>query len=49
MDDHDILTGLVKEVSWIKNNLGNHIKHHWMLEIALIALLAATVISKIWS
>ena len=47
-EDHDLLITLIADVKWIKDNLGNHIKHHIRLEIGLILIIVAAVAAKIW-
>ena len=47
-EDHDLLISVVKDVSWIKNIMGNHLKHHWGLEVALVIALLMALASKIW-
>jgi len=37
--DHDLLISLSKDMSWLKQIMSNHLKHHWA--ITIIALGAA--------
>ncbi len=32
-NDHDILLKLERDVSWVKEMLGNHLKHHWAITL----------------
>lgn len=48
MEDHDILVGLEKDMSWLKKIMGNHLKHHWAVTItmcsAVLGLITALII-----
>jgi len=48
MNDHDLLTELRSDVRWLRDSMRNHLKHHWMLEIALIIMLAGAIAAKLW-
>lgn len=43
--DHDILIELQRDVCWIKKNLSNHLKHHWMLTIALCTVTVGGIVT----
>lgn len=45
--DHDLLIQLCTDVCWLKKVMGNHIKHHWMLTVALAAAAVAALLKWI--
>jgi len=46
--DHDLLIALCRDVTWLTDAMKNHLKHHWMLEIGLVIILAGAVAAKLW-
>jgi len=47
-EDHDLLMSVVNDICWIKKVMGNHLKHHWALEIGIVLALLGAIASKIW-
>lgn len=45
--DHDLLLQLCTDVKWLKHIMSNHIKHHWMLTVALAAASIAALLKWI--
>jgi len=43
--DHDILLGLQRDMCWIKKQLANHLKHHWMLTLSMAGVLAVGIVT----
>jgi hypothetical protein len=41
--DHDLLIGLVQDMGWLKEQIANHLNHHWALTIALMIALVGAV------
>lgn len=33
--DHDILLKLEADMCWLKKVMGNHLRHHWMITLAV--------------
>ena len=45
--DHDILIKLQADICWIRKQLSNHLKHHWMLTLSLAGIVLAGVVTII--
>lgn len=42
-NDHDLLITLVRDMCWIRKVLGNHLKHHWATELALLTMIGGLI------
>ena len=47
-NDHDLLIKLSKDMCWVKENLSNHLKHHWLLELVIIGELVTAILAKLF-
>jgi len=45
--DHDILIRLKEDTKWIKEMLGNHLKHHWAFAFVLLSALLGSLVTII--
>ena len=45
MNDHDLLMRIDERVCTLTKHFTNHIKHHWMVTIPLLAIVAGLVIA----
>lgn len=44
LTDHDLLVELRTDVQWIKNQLGNHLRHHWIITAGITVALVGVLI-----
>lgn len=42
-DERDILIELKNDVGWIKKIMGNHLKHHWAVTLAVVTCSLCTI------
>ena len=35
--DHDLLIKLSTDMRWLRKQIGNHLHHHWMVTLAVLA------------
>lgn len=41
-NDHDLLIMVARDICWLKKEIGNHLKHHFAINIAVVTALLAT-------
>ena len=42
-EDHDLLIGMLKDISWIKKAMSNHLKHHFIITMSLLSALLGLI------
>ena len=45
MNDHDLLIQMNQKLSDLCTHFSNHIRHHWMVTVPLLAIVAGLVIT----
>jgi len=46
-NDHDILIHLQTDICWIKKVLNNHLRHHWAVELLMLAAIIGLIVDRI--
>ena len=44
-DDRERLAELKTDICWIKKMLGNHLRHHWAVTLALLGITLSSVLT----
>jgi len=47
MNDHDLLVRIDERLSSLQKHFSNHIRHHWMVTIPLLMIIAGLIIALI--
>ncbi len=45
MNDHDLLQRIDERVGNLTTHFSNHIRHHWMLSVALLIVIGGLVVA----
>ena len=45
--DHDLLIKLSTDMRWLMKQIGNHLHHHWMVTLAVLAAAFTCVVSAV--
>ncbi len=43
--ERELILLVVRDLTWVKKQLSNHLRHHWMAEVALLGVIGSLMVA----